>query len=74
MTDRTIALFKTLRVAVELWSEASKHRDAYVRGTQARRDIASQIRNYKGMWGRAKFIETLRSNQAKEMSERRKNP
>src|SRR6476469_3923095 len=69
MKDETAAVFKTLRVAVEFWSEAAGHRDAYVRGTQARRDIAAQIRSYKFMWGRAKFIETLRTNQAKEMSE-----
>lgn len=69
MKDETAALFKTLRGAVELWSEAAKHRDAYVRGTWARRDIAAQIRSYKFMWGRAKFIETLRVALAKEMSE-----
>ena len=69
MRETTIATFHTLREAIERWSVASKHRDAYVRGSQARRDLADQIRGYKRIWGRAKLMEILRLRLADENAE-----
>jgi hypothetical protein len=60
MRDETRALFQTRRQAVEVWSRTSGHYDAYVRGSQARKDLAEQIVEYRKWLGKRKFIERLR--------------
>jgi len=60
MKDQTRAIFATLREAIERWSDAAGHRDAYVRGSQARRDVADQIRAYRKMLGGKGFLARLR--------------
>ncbi len=60
MKQSTQDLFATLRVAIELWSIEAKHRDAYVRGSQARKDIAEQIVRNREWLGRREFLAGLR--------------
>jgi hypothetical protein len=62
MKDGTREVFGVLRAAIDRWSEASGHRDAYVRGSQARKDIAEQIVRYRFMLGRTGFLNRLRES------------
>jgi hypothetical protein len=64
MQDKTRAAFETLRQALERWSRAAGHRDAYVRGSQARKDIAEQIVRYRLMLGTQGFLKELRGAMA----------
>jgi hypothetical protein len=60
MRDETRAVFQLLQNAIEHWSDAAGHRDAYVRGSQARKDLAEQIVAHRRMRGRKGFMDKLR--------------
>ena len=61
LRDNTRDLFATLREMVRSWSDRSGHEDAYVQGSQARKDLAEQIRRYCAMLGREGFIKKVRA-------------
>ena len=65
MSDATRTLFVTLQNAIERWSLSVGHRDAYIRGSQARKDLAEQIWRYRAALGRRGFIERLREGLSK---------
>lgn len=52
-------IFVILQAAIENWGVKSGHRDAYVRGSQSRRDLAEQINRYRKMHGRREFVDLL---------------
>ncbi|HUY90882.1 MAG TPA: hypothetical protein VMV10_19255 [Pirellulales bacterium] len=62
MKHETMKLFELLRKAIDRWSDASGHRDAYIRGSQARKDLACQISRYRFMLGRDGFLDKLRKS------------
>ncbi|MCE9527351.1 MAG: hypothetical protein K8R36_14995 [Planctomycetales bacterium] len=66
MRDETHAPFQTLRQAIDVWSRTAGHYDAYVRGSQARKDLAEQIVRYRKWLGKRQFIELLRNRLPKE--------
>jgi hypothetical protein len=59
MEERTKRVFVTLRAAIDNWSVRCGHQDAYVRNSQARRDLAEMIYRYCKMYGRRAFIDRL---------------
>lgn len=59
MEERTKRVFVILRAAIANWSIRAEHRDAYIRGSQARRDLAEQMYRYAKVYGRRKFLDLL---------------
>ena len=62
MNEKTKRVFTILRSAIDNWSARSGHRDAYVRHSQARRDLAEQMRRYCKLYGRRGFLDRLESS------------
>jgi hypothetical protein len=61
MNESTRDLFAILQEAIELWSSKAGYRDAYIRGSQARKDLADQIKAYRREIGSREFVRRLRS-------------
>lgn len=62
MSGNTQALFLTLLIAVERWSDKVGHRMAYVRGSPCRKHIAEQLSRYRRLLGRKGLIRKLRDD------------
>ncbi len=65
MKDETGALIVMFRNLGEWWDRWPEQSGAFIRGSQARKDIASQIRYYKRDRGRTSFKSTLLTNYGK---------
>ena len=62
MKDSTREHFDLLREMLERWSVAVGNRNAFVRGSQDRRDIAEQLRLHLKSSGRLEFLNKLRQS------------